>query len=477
MSAQLVGREEELQALELFLAATRGEPRALVIEGEAGVGKTSLWEAAIHSAADRGARCLSARPAEAEASFAYAALGDLLRAERDALAALPPRQRHALEVALLLSDQEGESPDAQSVGLGVLGVLERLAAGGPLVVAVDDVQWLDTPSAAVLSFAARRVQEIPLALLLSWRTAGGEAAPLDLDRAAIGDGLERLAVRPLSLGAIQKLVQDRLGFLPPRPALRRLHDLSGGNPFFALELARALRGGALTLEPGERLPVALDELAGARVRALSEGARSCARRGGGRGSAHARARRRGDRRRPGRARRGRARGGHLGPRRPHPLRAPAARVERLRGGRSSGAAPDPLGGGEPCPRLRGARKAPGARRDRARRVRGRGARGGGRPRGVTGRAPGRGRALRARRGAHSGGRRRGPAPPDAAGRLLHVPERRRAPGARAARRGRGRAGAGTRARRRPDQPRTCSLLRRRPSRGRGPVPSGARGSR
>src|SRR5688572_20357178 len=127
MSGQLVGREEELQALELFLATTRREPRALVIEGEAGVGKTSLWEAAIHTAADGGVRCLSARPAQAEASFAYAALGDLLRTERDALAALPPRQRHALEVALLIGGDGGEAPDAQSVGLGVLGVVEQLA--------------------------------------------------------------------------------------------------------------------------------------------------------------------------------------------------------------------------------------------------------------------------------------------------------------------------------------------------------------
>jgi predicted ATPase len=273
MSGQLVGREEELQALELFLASARRESRALVIEGEAGVGKTSLWEAAIHTAAAGGARCLSARPAEAEASFAYAALGDLLRLEREALEALPPRQRHALEVALLLGGDGGEAPDAQSVGLGVLGVVERLAAGGPLVLAVDDVQWLDTPSAAVLSFVARRIREAPVALLLSWRTAGGEPVPLDLDRAAIGDGLQRLVVRPLSLGAVGRLLQDRLGFLPPRPALRRLHDLSGGNPFFALELGRALRDGTLSLEPGERLPVALDELAGARVRALSDDAR------------------------------------------------------------------------------------------------------------------------------------------------------------------------------------------------------------
>jgi hypothetical protein len=116
MSAPLVGREEELQALELFLATTRREPRALVIEGEAGVGKTSLWEAAIHTAADGGARCLSARPAEAEASFAYAALGDLLRGEGETLATLPPRQRHAVEVALLPVTNKARHPTPRASG-------------------------------------------------------------------------------------------------------------------------------------------------------------------------------------------------------------------------------------------------------------------------------------------------------------------------------------------------------------------------
>src|SRR5918997_3274282 len=158
MSGQLVGREEELQALELFLAATRREPRALVIEGEAGVGKTSLWEAGLQTAAGAGARCLATRPTQAEASFAYAGLGDLLRGRADALASLPLRQRRALEVALLLSEDEVDSPDAQSVGLALLGVIEQLAAEEPLVIAVDDVQWLDAPSAAVVRFAARRVR-------------------------------------------------------------------------------------------------------------------------------------------------------------------------------------------------------------------------------------------------------------------------------------------------------------------------------
>jgi DNA-binding CsgD family transcriptional regulator/tetratricopeptide (TPR) repeat protein len=276
MSAQLVGREEELQQLELFLAAARAEPRALVIEGQAGVGKTSLWEAGIGVAGRAGARTLSARPTEAEASFAYAALGDLLRDQPGALATLPPRQRRALEVALLLSDEEVESPDQQSVALGVLGAIRRLASDGPLVVAVDDVQWLDAPSEAVLTFAARRVSDVPLALLLSCRTDGGEPVPLELDRAPLGRALGRLAVRPLSMGAVQHLLQQRLDYLPPRPALRRLQELSGGNPFFALELGRALRAGTLELQPGERLPVALDGLVGARLRALSPGARRAA---------------------------------------------------------------------------------------------------------------------------------------------------------------------------------------------------------
>jgi DNA-binding CsgD family transcriptional regulator/tetratricopeptide (TPR) repeat protein len=269
MSGPLVGREEELHHLELFLAGARQGPRALVIEGEAGAGKTSLWEAALQSAGQSGAHCLVARPAETEASFAYASLVDLLGTSREMLATLPARHRRALEVALQLSDEEVDAPEAHDVGRGFLGVIARLARERPVVIAVDDVQWLDAPSAAVLRFAARRFDPDPLGLLLSWRTTGGEPAPLGLDGARMGAALERLTVRPLSLGAVQRLLQQRLDHLPPRPILRRLYDLSGGNPFFALELGRALDAGTLRLEPGERLPVALDDLVGARLRGLA----------------------------------------------------------------------------------------------------------------------------------------------------------------------------------------------------------------
>jgi DNA-binding CsgD family transcriptional regulator/tetratricopeptide (TPR) repeat protein len=273
MSAELVGREEELQRVELFLQAARHTPRTLVIEGEAGAGKTCVWEAALAAAEGAGSHTLAARPAEAEASFAYAALGDLLREHVDALAGLPSRQQRALEVALQLDDQGTDPPDQQSVALAVLAAFRRLAADRPLVVAIDDVQWLDAASELVLRYAVRRLDDGPIALLVAWRTERGAPVPLELDRPPASERLERLPMPPLSLGAVQHLLQDRLGFLPPRPALRRLHDLSGGNPFFALELARAYRAGMLQLEPGERLPVALEELVGARLDALSSGAR------------------------------------------------------------------------------------------------------------------------------------------------------------------------------------------------------------
>ena len=135
------------------------------------------------------------------------------------------------------------------------------------------MQWLDPTSAQVLRFAIRRVDDGPIAFLVAWRTAGDAPVPLELDRAPSSERLERLPLPPLSLGAVQHLIQTRLGFMPARPALRRLHDLSGGNPFYALELARALRAGKLRLEPGERLPLALEELVAARLETLSPAAR------------------------------------------------------------------------------------------------------------------------------------------------------------------------------------------------------------
>jgi DNA-binding CsgD family transcriptional regulator len=264
MEAELIGRDEELLRVQQFLE--RAGARALLIAGEAGVGKTSLWQAAVRRAEAAGMRAIAARPTEAETSFAHAALGDLLGAHPEVLEDLPAPQQRALEAALLMADR-GAAPDQQAVALATLAALRALARAGPLVVAVDDVQWLDRPTAAVLAFAARRLADEPVGLLLSQRTAGAAPAPLGLDRAA--DRLDRLELTPLSLGAVQRLLQRRLGWVPSRPVLHHVHELSGGNPFFALELGRAVQAGTLELQPGERLPVTLEALVGARLEGLS----------------------------------------------------------------------------------------------------------------------------------------------------------------------------------------------------------------
>jgi len=272
MEVELIGRDDELQRVQRFLECVPTGSRSLLIAGEAGVGKSSLWQAAVAAAQAAGMRTLAARPVEAETGFAHAALGDLLGAHPETLDALPAPQRRALRVAVLVAEA-GEQPDQRAVSLAALAALRALAREAPLLVAVDDVQWLDPSSAAVLGFATRRLREEPIGLLLAQRTVGEAPAPLGLDRAPIGDRLDHLVLPPLSLGAVQRLLQRRLGWIPSRPVLRHVYELSGGNPFFALELGRAVQAGTLHLRPGERLPVTLEALVGARLQGLSPATR------------------------------------------------------------------------------------------------------------------------------------------------------------------------------------------------------------
>jgi len=250
-----VGRDEELAAVVAFLASTEALPGVLLLEGEAGIGKTTLLRAGIAAASRSRFRVLSARPVEAESSLSFAAIGDLLEEPLgEVLGALPGPQRRALEVALLLREPEGPTPDRRAVGIGVLAALRALAAAEPLLLAIDDLQWLDRASATVLQFALRRLGDEPVGLLTACR-AGREQMPLELDRSFSEERLRRVLVGPLSLGALHRLLRDRLDTTFPRPTLRRIHESSGGNPFFALELARALERHGRPLGPGERLPV------------------------------------------------------------------------------------------------------------------------------------------------------------------------------------------------------------------------------
>ena len=260
----LTGRESELEALRAFLDAA-GSSSAFVLTGEPGIGKTSLWEAGIETAQRRGMRVLSTRASEAEAQLSFAALIDLLDGVDTSELGLPTPQRRAVEVALLREEPSGAPADAHAIALGFLNGLRALARRGRVVVAVDDVQWVDAPSTEVLTFASRRLEHESVALLLARRlgTSSAIESALDLKLTTC------VEVGPLSLGATRRLLADRLGLNLPRHVLRRLHESTLGNPMFALELGRTLAADGLPAN-GEGIPVpdAIENVLGTRVARL-----------------------------------------------------------------------------------------------------------------------------------------------------------------------------------------------------------------
>lgn len=276
MTGAIVGREPELSAIERFLARRETGLAALVVEGEPGIGKTTLWQAALDVAARRGLETLTCRPVEAEAKLALASLSDLLSSLVDTgLAELPEPQRLTLEVALLRAAPRGSPPDARAVATAAQSLLRVRAARGPFLLAIDDVQWLDRSSAAALSFALRRLADADVSVLLTVRAGRATSAdPLGL-RGNLPGRVECLRVEPLTLGGLHHLLKDRLGQIVPRPMLQRIAEASGGNPMLALELARALLEVEARPGPGEPLPVpaTLAALLTARLRRLPATAR------------------------------------------------------------------------------------------------------------------------------------------------------------------------------------------------------------
>lgn len=250
---RVVGRGIELSRLDAFMNDVVDGPAVLLLEGESGIGKTTLWKRGVADGRDRGWRVLSTRPAESEAKLSFAGLADLLEASDDVLQDLPDPQRNALEVALLKAGPKEASSDARAVSAAVLSALRGTATLGPVLIALDDVHWLDHSTASALGFAVRRVGSEPIGLLLATREAGA-ALPFGLSRALPDDRIARIRLEPLSIDDLGALLHARLGASFPRPTLKRLHEMSGGNPFYALEIAAAeLRG-----EPGvtgQALPI------------------------------------------------------------------------------------------------------------------------------------------------------------------------------------------------------------------------------
>jgi DNA-binding CsgD family transcriptional regulator len=261
----LIGRTEERETIAAFLARPpESTPAALVLEGEAGIGKTMLWQDAVERARSGVGTVLSSALALGESQLAFAGLADLVDGVwEDVADEIAGPQRTALEHALLLREGTHAPPDERAVAFGFLGVVRALAQTGPLTIAIDDVQWLDPSSAAMLRYMLRRLRREPVRFLLARRIEEGvDPDPLLLSRAD-GITVETVTVGPLSLGALHRLLRGRLGHPLMRRVLTGIHDASRGNPLHALELARAIES------PSGAAPGSLPALMRSRVTALT----------------------------------------------------------------------------------------------------------------------------------------------------------------------------------------------------------------
>ncbi len=261
----VVGRDADLDVLRRFLEGG-GAEASLVLCGDAGIGKTTLWEAGLETAEAQGYLVLSTRATKADVELSFAALADLVDGVApDVLAGLPAPQLDALEVALRRKDPTGEGPDPFAISAGFLAALRALVERGRLLVAIDDVQWLDRPSAAALVFAAQRLAGGQARFLIT-RRSGRRS---ELERALKPAGTGQLDLAALSLGATGVVLSDHLHLTLTRRVLRQVHETSQGNPLFALELGRLLVRGGMP-EIGSELPIpdVVDDIFDARVREL-----------------------------------------------------------------------------------------------------------------------------------------------------------------------------------------------------------------
>jgi len=281
--SELFGRTREIATIEQFITTTpgsgsrHGTPSALIISGDAGMGKTTLWRMATDLARSAGFHVLTSRCAEAESELSFTALGDLMEAvPAHVHAALSPPLQRALDVALLRSDPGSRPTDWRAIGVAVLEVIRALCADAPVLAAVDDVQWLDGASARVLVFALRRLAGEPVGFLGTQRVgalaSGAEPVPqYSGDQRVIADRLatETLAIGPLDPEDIERAVHARLPSRLPMARLAEVIRQSAGNPFFAIELAIAAAevGGAHEIS-ALPVPAAIAALLGGHLRVL-----------------------------------------------------------------------------------------------------------------------------------------------------------------------------------------------------------------
>jgi DNA-binding CsgD family transcriptional regulator len=259
----LIGRKAEQAALQALVdSAVHGHGGALLVTGEPGMGKSVLLDDIAAGRAD--VTVLRASGRESDSDLPFSVLAELLRPAVRDMDALPGPQARALKRALGLEDADG-LVDGLAVGVATLGVLATLALRRPVLAVVDDLQWADEPSRATISFVARRLTKLHVALLCAGREGElpepvGDMPRLELPRLKARDAGELLA------GSARVPLDRRVR--------RRLLDLSAGNPLALVELSTALSDAQLQGidELGDPIAVngGIERTFGARVARLPE---------------------------------------------------------------------------------------------------------------------------------------------------------------------------------------------------------------
>lgn len=236
-----LGRRDELAAVTAFVDSLASGPRAFAIVGESGMGKTTLFSEALAMARSRKIDVLFARPSRAELGMPIVALADLLEPFVElVIDEIPGPQQDAISIALLRERGGQWRVDRRTLASAVLSIVRQLARRLPVMIAIDDAQWLDRTSSGLLAYALRRLNHERVGILTTEQVH--EGAPAEIREAMHALGGVRMTLGPLGVWDINRLVRDRLGIALPRPVTEHIARASYGNPSYALGLADAWHG-------------------------------------------------------------------------------------------------------------------------------------------------------------------------------------------------------------------------------------------